>query len=68
MTTITGDGVCEHGNFGCTLRAAIEEANAFTLDPSDTIVIPAGTYDLTGSALPPARTCRSQGPPPGRPS
>ena len=49
----TGDGVCST-SFGCTVRAAIDEANAFTLDPSDTIVIPAGTYDLTGSALSPS--------------
>ncbi len=42
-----GDGVCEtgSGNQECTLRAAIQEANA--LDGMDTIVIPAGTITLT---------------------
>ena len=44
------DGICDTDNFGCTLRAAIEQANAFTGDPSDTIVVPAGNYDI-GSAL-----------------
>ena len=39
-----GDGVCETGtgNGVCTLRAAIQEANA--LSGADTIILPAGTY------------------------
>ena len=42
-----GNGVCEtaKGNGVCTLRAAIQEANA--LAGADTIVVPAGTYTLT---------------------
>ncbi len=42
-----GDGICEtgSGNQECTLRAAIQEANA--LDGMDTIEIPAGTIVLT---------------------
>lgn len=42
-----GNGVCETatGNGICTLRAAIQAANA--LSGADTIVIPAGTYTLT---------------------
>jgi len=44
---VAGDGVCEtaSGNGVCTLRAAIEEANA--LANSDTINLPAGIYTLT---------------------
>jgi CSLREA domain-containing protein len=40
-----GSGKCESKGGGCTLRAAVEEANASTL-PSE-IEIPAGTYTLT---------------------
>lgn len=40
-----GDGQCVSKAGGCTLRAAIEEANATTL--SDTINVPPGTYTLT---------------------
>jgi CSLREA domain-containing protein len=42
-----GDGICETGagNGICTLRAAIQEANALPGD--DTIVLPAGTYTLS---------------------
>ena len=42
-----GDGKCETvaGNGICTLRAAIQEANA--LAGADTINLPAGTYNLT---------------------
>ncbi|MFC1972119.1 right-handed parallel beta-helix repeat-containing protein [Chloroflexota bacterium] len=42
-----GDGVCETapGNGICTLRAAIQEANA--LGGPDTINLPAGTYTLS---------------------
>jgi CSLREA domain-containing protein len=40
-----GDGVCASANDGCTLRAAVQEANA--LAGADTIRIPAGKYDLT---------------------
>ncbi|HEY8515983.1 MAG TPA: choice-of-anchor Q domain-containing protein [Candidatus Binatia bacterium] len=42
--TNPGDGKCVSKAGGCTLRAAIEEANATTL--SDTIMVPAGTYVL----------------------
>lgn len=40
-----GDGQCVSKAGGCTLRAAIEEANATTL--ADTINVPPGTYALT---------------------
>lgn len=42
-----GDGICRANTFPprCTLRAAIEEANA--LAGADTISVPAGTYTLT---------------------
>ena len=42
-----GDGVCLTANGLCSLRAAIQEANAH-LDPqADTIIVPPGTYTLT---------------------
>ncbi len=45
-----GDGTCEISTGGaCTLRAAVEEANA--LAGADVIQVPAGTYTL-GSVLP----------------
>src|ERR1700682_1707889 len=40
-----GDGVCATALGKCTLRAAVQEANA-TLG-ADTIVLPAGTFKLT---------------------
>lgn len=40
-----GNGVCATATGACTLRAAIQEANA--LAGADTIVVPAGTYTLT---------------------
>ncbi|HYV66156.1 MAG TPA: CSLREA domain-containing protein, partial [Myxococcales bacterium] len=40
-----GDGVCATADGSCTLRAAIQEANA--LAGADTVVLPAGTYLLT---------------------
>jgi len=40
-----GDGVCATAGSQCTLRAAIQEANA--LAGADTIGVPAGTYVLT---------------------
>ncbi len=44
-----GNGRCETapGNGVCTLRAAIEEANARTAYPTDIITLPAGSYKLT---------------------
>lgn len=46
-----GDGVCLTATLtDCTLRAAIEEANA--LAGADTIQVPGGTYVLTGGTLP----------------
>src|SRR5687767_9595481 len=46
-----GDGACETvpGNGACTLRAAVQEANAFA--NSDTINLPAGTYTLTRTGV-----------------
>jgi CSLREA domain-containing protein len=43
--TNPGDGVCRTILNRCTLRAAIQEANA--LAGTDTITLPAGTYTLT---------------------
>jgi predicted outer membrane repeat protein len=40
-----GDGICADVLANCSLRAAIEQANA--LAGADTITVPAGTYDLT---------------------
>ncbi len=40
-----GNGVCQAANGACTLRAAIQEANATAAH--DTIILPAGTYALT---------------------
>ena len=41
-----GDGLCQTATPGeCTLRAAIQEANA--LSGADTITLPADTYTLT---------------------
>lgn len=40
-----GDGTCADSSGDCSLRAAIMEANA--LAGADTIVLPAGTYQLT---------------------
>jgi CSLREA domain-containing protein len=42
---VIGDGVCATALNACTLRAAIQEANA--LAGNDTIVLPAGAYTLT---------------------
>ena len=44
-----GDGVCDDGAGNCTLRAAIDEANA--LAGADTIALPVGTYTLTDGQL-----------------
>jgi CSLREA domain-containing protein len=43
-----GDGICRTSSGTCTLRAAIQEANA--LPGADTIQVPAGIYTL---AIPP---------------
>ena len=40
-----GDGRCHASSGNCSLRAAVQEANAFAGD--DTIILPAGTYTLT---------------------
>ncbi len=40
-----GDGLCDTGEGECTLRAAVQEANA--LEGSDSISIPEGTYTLS---------------------
>lgn len=39
-----GDGVCADAGGACTLRAAVEEANA--TPGADVITLPAGTYDV----------------------
>lgn len=42
-----GDGICAAVGVGCTLRAAVIEANK--LPGWDTIQVPAGTYSLSGA-------------------
>ncbi|MCC6208505.1 MAG: DUF11 domain-containing protein [Gammaproteobacteria bacterium] len=41
----TGDGICETSSGACTLRAAIQQANAWP--GTDSVIIPAGTYTLS---------------------
>lgn len=45
VDALPGDGRCETAAFACTLRAAVQEANAWA--GPDEIVVPAGTYALT---------------------
>src|SRR2546426_3114431 len=45
VDAVLGDGTCATAGGTCTLRAAIQEANA--LPGSDTIMVPADTYLLT---------------------
>ena len=45
---VAGDGLCADASGNCTLRAAIQEANAFA--GSDTINLGTATYTLTGLA------------------
>ena len=45
VDAVLGDGKCATAGGTCTLRAAIQEANA--LPGPDTIMVPAGTYLLT---------------------
>ena len=42
---LAGDGICADSGGGCSLRAAITEANA--LAGADIITLPAGTYTIT---------------------
>ncbi len=44
-----GDGICADANGACSLRAAVEEANA--LGGTTAIVLPAGTYTLMSGQL-----------------
>ncbi|MGE3479907.1 MAG: beta strand repeat-containing protein [Gammaproteobacteria bacterium] len=41
----TSDGICETASGTCTLRAAIQQANAWA--GTDSVVLPAGTYTLS---------------------
>src|SRR5260221_8739452 len=43
-----GDGICADSSNACSLRAAVQEANA--LAGADTIQLAAATYVLTGAA------------------
>ncbi len=45
VDAVPGNGVCATAGSVCTLRAAVQEANA--LAGADTITLPAGTYTLT---------------------
>ena len=47
---IPGDGVCDDGAGGCTLRAAIQTANA--LAGPDNVILPPGTRSLTSKRDP----------------
>lgn len=42
-----GDGICSDNWGRCSLRAAVMEANASTVDPVDHIYLPAGTYEIS---------------------
>ena len=44
-----GDGICADSGGNCSLRAAVEEANA--LQQTVAVVVPAGTYSLTIGTL-----------------
>src|SRR5260221_10544571 len=45
---VPGDGICADSGGACSLRAAVQEANA--LAGADTIQLAAATYVLTGAA------------------
>ena len=47
----SGNGVCATSTGQCTLRAAIEEANAQATGSTITVQVPAGLYGLTLGAL-----------------
>ncbi|MEW5985447.1 MAG: choice-of-anchor Q domain-containing protein [Chloroflexota bacterium] len=47
VDTLPGDNVCADSNGFCTLRAAIQEANAWAGPLPVLISLPAGTYNLT---------------------
>jgi CSLREA domain-containing protein len=47
VDTAIGDGICSASGVGCTLRAAINEANAS--QPGSTITLPAGLYTISKS-------------------
>ncbi|HMD46084.1 MAG TPA: CSLREA domain-containing protein, partial [Acidimicrobiales bacterium] len=42
-----GDGVCADATGHCSLRAAIDEANAQPSGTTTTVTVPPGTYTLT---------------------
>jgi CSLREA domain-containing protein len=46
-----GNGLCATSAGDCTLRAAVEEADAQATGSTITITVPAGTYSLTLGAL-----------------
>lgn len=46
-----GDGLCASTSAQCTLRAAVEEANAQPAGTTVTVTVPAGTYKLTLGTL-----------------
>ena len=46
-----GDGVCADQQGQCSLRAAIEEADALPYGSTITIIVPAGTYQLVKGTL-----------------
>ncbi len=50
VDAIPGDGACDDGAGNCTLRAAIQEANAYA--GADTITLPAGIYALSITGVP----------------
>lgn len=48
---LPGNGVCLDSHLQCSLRAAIEEANAYQLQSAFTITVPADTYTLSQGEL-----------------
>jgi cysteine-rich repeat protein/predicted outer membrane repeat protein len=59
VDVLTGDGLCATAGGACTLRAAVQEADA--LAGPDTITLPAGTYVLTIPRGPMEETIVGQG-------
>lgn len=47
---VPGDGSCADGTGACSLRAAVDEANAAPAGTHTQILVPAGVYPLAGAA------------------
>src|SRR4051812_45562238 len=65
VDTSVGDGTCAAEGGGCTLRAAVQEADAAS--GASTITVPAGRYRLAIPAMPAAGSGADAGPSHGDP-